>query len=211
MMGWVVPADNVDTCPHRGLTAVMGGPNVDLKTGVRPQRLTFGRSCRLATRFPGAEVGAVWGDFESKVHTRPERGSGRPDNSPVNRGLIGSGRARRAGGYGRPQQGASNGPGAVFRGVVFPLPGGSATVLLRPENQSDGSLKLISSGCAIGGPGYYRIHQIDKDTLRIKYLPLKEVTHVYQDEQQVLRTDHTFMFWGMNFLTLHYKINRKGQ
>lgn len=93
--------------------------------------------------------------------------------------------------------------------VVFPLPGGSTTVLLRPENQLDGSFKLISSGKGFGGPGYYRIHQVSEQAIRVKYLPLKEVIHVYCDEQKTLRTDHTFTFWGLKFLTLHYKISPK--
>jgi len=90
--------------------------------------------------------------------------------------------------------------------VVFPLPGGSTTVLLRPQNQIDGSFELVSAGTGFGTPGYYRIHQVSQSTIRVKYLPLKESIHVYRDEQDTLRTDHSFMFWGLKFLTLHYKI-----
>ncbi len=90
--------------------------------------------------------------------------------------------------------------------VVFPLPGGSTTVFLRPQNQSDGSFKLISAGHGFGTPGYYRIHQISENAVRVKYLPLKEVIHVYHDDQSTLRTEHTFMFLNLKFLTLHYKI-----
>lgn len=93
--------------------------------------------------------------------------------------------------------------------VVFPLPGGSSTVLLRAENQPDGSFKLISDGQEFGNVGYYRLHKVGKNRIRVKYLPLKEVIHVYEDKQGVLRTDHTFGFAGMKLLTLHYKINRK--
>jgi len=93
--------------------------------------------------------------------------------------------------------------------VTFPLPGGSNTVILRPENQSDGSFKLISAGKEFGDSGCYRIHSIGKEAIRIKYVPLKEVIHVYRDAQSTLRTDHTFSFWGMKLLTLHYKINPK--
>ncbi|HEX2618514.1 MAG TPA: hypothetical protein VHL11_00170 [Phototrophicaceae bacterium] len=90
--------------------------------------------------------------------------------------------------------------------VVFPLPGGSATVILSPQNQVDGSFKLVSAGTGFGTPGYYRIHQVSESTIRVKYLSLKESIHVYRDEQNTLRTDHIFMFWGLKFLTLHYKI-----
>jgi hypothetical protein len=93
--------------------------------------------------------------------------------------------------------------------VVFPLPSGSTTVILRPENQEDGSFKLISAGTSFGSPGYYRIHQVGPSKLRVKYIPIKETIHVYQDAHQVLRTDHIFMFWGYKFLTLHYKMSPK--
>ena len=52
--------------------------------------------------------------------------------------------------------------------VVFPLPSGSATVLLRPQAQRDGSLKLISAGTRFGESGYYRIHQMRDGTLRVR-------------------------------------------
>ena len=91
--------------------------------------------------------------------------------------------------------------------VVFPLPGGSATVLLRPEAQPDGSLKLISAGTGFGDPGYYRLHRTRDGTLRVRYLPLKETIHVFRDAAGILRTHHTFAFWGLRFLTLHYKMS----
>lgn len=90
--------------------------------------------------------------------------------------------------------------------VVFPLPGGSATVFLRPEAQQDGSLKLISAGVQFGDPGYYRIHRVQNGELRVRYLPLKEMIHVFRDATGILRTHHTFAFWGLQFLTLHYKM-----
>ena len=98
-----------------------------------------------------------------------------------------------------------NGGGECVK-VVFPLPGGSATVILRPENTRHGGFRLVSSGRRFGDPGYYRIHRVDDRTMRVKYVPIKEVIHVYQDSQGILRTDHTFRFWRLRFLTLHYKI-----
>ncbi|TDS56556.1 hypothetical protein [Myroides indicus] len=94
-----------------------------------------------------------------------------------------------------------------FIRVVFPLPKGSATVLLRVSVQSDGSVKLISDGKKPGGAGYYRVKVINEQVIRYKFIPLKEVIHVYSDSEKVLRTDHIFWYWGMKFLQLHYKIN----
>lgn len=99
-------------------------------------------------------------------------------------------------------------PGRCVK-VVFPLPGGSATVILRPMNGPNGSFKLVSDGRKFGGPGSYRLHMVDSETLRVKYVPIKERFHVYVDDEGVLRTDHHFKLWRLPFLTLHYKIAGK--
>ncbi len=93
-----------------------------------------------------------------------------------------------------------------FIRVVFPLPKGSATVLLRVDVQTDGSVKLISDGKKSGGAGYYRVKYGKNDTVKFKYIPLKEQIHVFVDEFGVLRTDHEFWFWKLKFLHLHYKM-----
>ena len=93
--------------------------------------------------------------------------------------------------------------------VVFPLPQGSATVILRPVNAPNGSFKLVSEGLKFGGPGYYRVHKLKSGRLRVKYVPIEETIHVYVGAGGVRRTDHHFNFWGLRFLTLHYKIVRK--
>jgi hypothetical protein len=96
--------------------------------------------------------------------------------------------------------------------VVFPLPQGSATVLLKPVNGPGGSLKLVSRGRRFGGPGYYRIHRKSNGRLRVKHIPIEETIHVYfegDDEFGVLHTVHDFKFWKLRFLTLHYRMTIK--
>lgn len=90
--------------------------------------------------------------------------------------------------------------------VVFPLPSGSATVLLRTEVQADGSVKLLSDGKKQGEAGYYRLRKSSENTVRVKYIPLRESIHVFEDEEGILRTDHLFWFCGFKLLHLHYKI-----
>ncbi len=101
------------------------------------------------------------------------------------------------------------GSNGAYVKVVFPLPGGSVTVLLRPENLPDGSFRLVSAGRRFGEPGYYRLFRASKEQMRVRYLPLKESIHVYTDEAGSLRTDHLFYFWGSRLLSLHYKIAQK--
>lgn len=91
--------------------------------------------------------------------------------------------------------------------TVFPVVRGNATVLLRPENQADGSLKLISSGRRFGDPGFYRITEASRGRLRIWYVrPFNEVFHVYPDTDGSVRTDHFLRWWGLPVLHLHYHI-----
>jgi hypothetical protein len=102
-----------------------------------------------------------------------------------------------------------NEPGPCVK-VVFPMPRGNATVILRPELRPDGSLVLDSSGKRFGDAGFYRIQARDADRLRIwRISTLRERFHVYVDEHGVLRCDHTVRFLGLPVLRLHYKIVRR--
>lgn len=96
--------------------------------------------------------------------------------------------------------------GQPFVRVVFPLPGGNATVLLHAVVQEDGSVKLLSDGRRVGAAGYYRVQRSGDDGVKLKYIPLKEEIHVFSDENGTLRTDHLFYFLGRKMLHLHYKI-----
>ncbi len=97
-----------------------------------------------------------------------------------------------------------------FVRVVFPLPNGNATVLLRVVVQSDGSVKLLSDGKRIGDTGYYRVQKAGSDHVSVKYIPLKESIHVFKDRFEDLRTDHVFHFLGRKMLHLHYKMMKVG-
>jgi hypothetical protein len=90
--------------------------------------------------------------------------------------------------------------------VVFPLPKGNVSVVLKPEFRPDGSFRLISNGLGFGGAGYYRVRHHKPGFVKVRMIPLKESIHVFEDEYGDLRTDHEFRFWGIKFLTLHYKL-----
>jgi hypothetical protein len=93
--------------------------------------------------------------------------------------------------------------------VVFPMPRGNATVVLRPELEPDGSLTLDSSGRRFGDPGFYRIQVRDPERVRVWHIKtLRERFRVYVDERGVLRCDHSVRFLGLPVLQLHYKIVR---
>ena len=99
--------------------------------------------------------------------------------------------------------------GRFFKGV-YPLPGGSATTIFRPENGPDGSFALISDGRRFGEAGYYRIHGTDDGALRVKRVPMEETIHVFVDSEGVLQARHAFALLRARFLDLHYEISRRG-
>ncbi|MBN9484232.1 MAG: hypothetical protein BGO70_12095 [Bacteroidetes bacterium 43-93] len=93
-----------------------------------------------------------------------------------------------------------------FVRVIFPLPDGNVTVLLKAIVQEDGSVKLISKGRHFGDAGYYRVRRHNPDSVKVRHIPLTESIHVFEDNYGVLRTDHVFWFMGFKLLHLHYKI-----
>ncbi len=97
-------------------------------------------------------------------------------------------------------------PGPCVK-VVFPVPRGNTTVILRPTAGADGSLRLVSTGRGFGDSGFYRTVMTGRDRARVRYIrAMKEVIHVFVDERGVLRTEHAFRFFRWSILTLHYKI-----
>jgi hypothetical protein len=93
--------------------------------------------------------------------------------------------------------------------VVFPLPRGNATVLLRPGLDERGRFVLVSSGSAFGGPGFYRTLEIDDRHLVVRQLrSLRERFTVFTDGAGTLRCDHVVRFLGMTILRLHYRMRR---
>ena len=93
--------------------------------------------------------------------------------------------------------------------VVFPMPNGNATVLLRPSVDAHGHLRLSSDGAGFGDAGFYRIRHLGDDRLLVwRVRTLREEFQVYVDESGVLRCDHVVRYWGMRVLHLHYRIER---
>jgi hypothetical protein len=93
--------------------------------------------------------------------------------------------------------------------VVFPMPGGNATVILKPSVDRNGDLRLSSKGDGFGDAGFYRIDDLGDGRLRVwRVTTLHEEFHLYVDDGGVLRCDHTVRFLGTRVLHLHYRIER---
>ena len=91
--------------------------------------------------------------------------------------------------------------------VVFPMPHGNATVILRPRLNAAGEFELTSEGRAFGDVGFYRIDRKAGGDLRVwRIRSLKEHFRVYVDAAGTLRCDHLVRFLGLRVLHLHYRI-----
>lgn len=94
--------------------------------------------------------------------------------------------------------------------VIFPLPNGNATVIMTKTVLKNGSLLLSSDGKKYGENGFYFFLTNNKGKYWAKFVKvLHEWIEVYVDEENILRTDHKFKFYGINFLNLHYKMTKK--
>ena len=94
--------------------------------------------------------------------------------------------------------------------IIFPLPNGTATVIMQPTIREDGSYHIHSKGKKEGGVGFY--FTLKKgDRYWIKFVKaMNEKIHVYEDDENILRVNHRLNFYNINFLTLHYKMRRVG-
>lgn len=93
--------------------------------------------------------------------------------------------------------------------VVFPLPKGSATVVMRAIALPGGGLRLLSAGDREGDPGFYFLVEDRKGAVWTHYLRcFHEVIDVYVDPEGTLRADHTMSLWGKRAYSLHYRMKK---
>lgn len=132
--------------------------------------------------------------------------TGRAVHTGWQRRLISSGRFIYSGFYSTVQP-----PGSESRcvKVVFPVSHGNATVILRPEHDAAGRFRLFSVGLGFGDAGFYRVLELDKERLKVRYLKtLRERFAVYTDDEGVVRCDHDVHYLGMPMLRLHYRMRQ---
>lgn len=93
--------------------------------------------------------------------------------------------------------------------VVFPLPNGSAMVIMRATVSDGGSLMLLSAGSGFGDTGFYFTVHDHQGRVWARYIrTFRESIHVFPDNDKV-RADHVLSLWGVTFLRLHYRLARK--
>ncbi|KAA5546923.1 hypothetical protein FYK55_00415 [Roseiconus nitratireducens] len=93
--------------------------------------------------------------------------------------------------------------------VVFPMPNGNATVILRPQHDDGDGFRLVSAGHSFGDTGFYRM-QRSGHRLRVwRVQTLHERFDLFVDHEQTVRCEHAIRFLGFPVLTLHYRIREK--
>lgn len=141
------------------------------------------------------------GTLSDVVHVK--QGDGHMYSAWV-RTLKGSGNTLFAGAYSTATVPGFDGP--CVR-VVFPLPNGSAIIILRPELAEGGSLALHSDGRSFGEPGFYFYVRRDDEGGHARYVrAMHETLRVFPGDGDEVRAEHHFDFWTRRFLELQYRM-----
>ncbi|UCF26595.1 MAG: hypothetical protein JSW42_07965 [Chloroflexota bacterium] len=91
--------------------------------------------------------------------------------------------------------------------VGFPLPDSNFTATLLPKNHNESDFLLTSRDTGHQFPGHYLTASENENLTVLKLPTLNEEIEVFVRNEQ-LRTEHRFYLAGLNFLTLHYTMER---
>ncbi len=94
--------------------------------------------------------------------------------------------------------------------VGFPLPSGSFTATLLPRARPGGGLVLTSRALTLKHPGHYltAIDPEDRSLTALAVHGFSEQLDVFVEDGE-LRAEHAFAVFGIPFLVLHYRMERK--
>lgn len=95
--------------------------------------------------------------------------------------------------------------------AIFPLPNGSATVILTPKVGKNGELILESSGNRIGDSGFYFLLKDSKGQLWSKHIKSFKDKLVVRSENESITASQTLTLWNLRVLKFEYKIKNNIQ
>jgi hypothetical protein len=93
--------------------------------------------------------------------------------------------------------------------AIFPLPNGSATVILSPSVGENGELILTSSGKKIGDSGFYFLLNDSKGNLWTKFIKSFKDELVISSKNENIIAIQTLTLWNLRVLQFTYHINKK--
>lgn len=92
--------------------------------------------------------------------------------------------------------------------AIFPLPNGSATVILTPKVGNNGELILESAGNRIGDSGFYFLLKDSKGQLWTKYIKSFKDRLVVRSENENITATQTLTLWNLRVLEFEYEIKK---
>ena len=92
--------------------------------------------------------------------------------------------------------------------AIFPLPNGSATVILQPSVGNNGELTLKSSGKKIGDSGFYFLLKDSSGNLWTKYIKSFKDNLTVTSENGRIKANQVMTFYGLNVLNFEYEIRK---
>lgn len=95
--------------------------------------------------------------------------------------------------------------------AIFPLPNGSATVILTPKVGKNGELILESAGNRMGDSGFYFLLKDSKGQLWSKYIKTFKDTLVIRSEDGLITATQTLTLWNLRVLKFEYTIKKHTQ
>jgi len=93
--------------------------------------------------------------------------------------------------------------------AIFPLPNGSATVILEPTVGPNGALILNSSGRKIGDSGFYFLLKDSKGNLWTKFISSFKDQLIVSSENEKITAIQTLTLWNLRVLQFKYNIEKQ--
>lgn len=92
--------------------------------------------------------------------------------------------------------------------AVFPLPNGSATVILLPSVGKNGELILTSSGKKMGDSGFYFLLEDSQKNIWAKFIKSFKDELVVRLKNEKITAKQTLTLWNLKVLTFTYNIQK---
>jgi hypothetical protein len=92
--------------------------------------------------------------------------------------------------------------------AIFPLPNGSATVILNPSVGKNGELILTSSGKKMGDSGFYFLLEDSQKDIWAKFIKSFKDELIVCSKNEKITAIQTLTMWNLKVLTFTYKIKK---